>query len=231
NNIEYFCQYVGGTYKSKGGHTAGFCKIPQYNLTLVNWFLFGMVDGDYDWFSVEKKPHNFEGRIQTFMLPMMREENLSNPDLIIERARHYNISHQDSPFTYTELVWHRSRIHALIHYTRELYGPKIPIMFRTRHFRFDNSWNHILRVFQLDQSVRAIAEELGIKLFTWGGKLEGHTNEWVPVSLLPKHEMGVANVPPRLQVLRWGPTWVAIAIRKIMKLTTLPPLQILKRGQ
>ncbi|KIO26215.1 hypothetical protein M407DRAFT_243785 [Tulasnella calospora MUT 4182] len=120
----------------------------------------------------------------------MREENLGNPDLIIEtslfwddnffhkRADHYNRTHLDSPFTYTELVWHRSRVHAMIHYTRQLYGPKIPIMFRTRHFRFDNNWNHILRLFQLDQSVRAIAAELGIKLFTWGGKLEGHTNEF-----------------------------------------------------
>ncbi|KAG8978390.1 hypothetical protein FRC05_010635 [Tulasnella sp. 425] len=190
NNIEYFCQYLNGTYKSRGGHTAGFCRIPQYNFTLVNWFLFGMVDGDYDWFSTEAKPYNFEGRIQKFMLPMMKEENLGNPDLIIEtslfwddsffqkRARHYNITHQDSPFTYTELVWHRSRVHALIHYTRQLYGTKIPIMFRTRHFRHDNSWNHIWRVFQLDQSIRAIGEELGIKLFTWGGKLEGHTNEF-----------------------------------------------------
>lgn len=71
-------------YKSRGGHTAGYCRIPQYNLTIINWFLFGMVDGDYDWFSTEKKPHDFQGRIQTFMLPMMKEENLNDPDLIIE---------------------------------------------------------------------------------------------------------------------------------------------------
>lgn len=48
-------------------------------------------------------------------------------------------------------------------------------MFRTRHFRKDNLWNRVLRIFQLDQSVRAIAEELGVKLFDWGGKLEGQT--------------------------------------------------------
>ncbi|KAG9019645.1 hypothetical protein FRB90_011991 [Tulasnella sp. 427] len=190
NNIQYFCEYVDGTYTSHGAHTAGFCHVPKYNFTVVNWFLLGMVDGDYDWFSKEPKPHSFEERLETYMLPMMKQENLANPDLIVEtslfwddkffqmRARHYEISRQDSPFTYTELIWHRSRVHALIHYTRQLYGPKIPIMFRTRHFRHDNRWNHILRLFQLDQSVRAIAEELGIKLFTWGGKLEGHTDDF-----------------------------------------------------
>lgn len=83
----------------------------------------------------------------------------------------------NQPFTYSELIWHRSRVHALIHRTRELYGPNVPIMFRTRHFRKNNNWNRVRHIFQLDQSLRAIGEELGVKLFVWGGKLEGITEE------------------------------------------------------
>lgn len=81
--------------------------------------------------------------------------------------------------TYSEINWHRTRVHALIAKTRQLYGPKVPIMFRTRHLRKNNGWNRVLRIFQLDQSVRAIAEELGIKLFEWGSNLEGQTDMYV----------------------------------------------------
>lgn len=48
-------------------------------------------------------------------------------------------------------------------------------MFRTRHMRKDNWGAREWRIFQLDQSVRAISEELGIKLYLWGDKLEGQT--------------------------------------------------------
>ncbi|KAG8884314.1 hypothetical protein FRB97_004578 [Tulasnella sp. 331] len=181
----------GNTEMFHGGHKFGYCTVPKYNFTMVNWFLYGMVDSeDFGWFrNTEERPITFEKRFDEVMIPLMRQEKLRNPDLIIEtslfwddnffdiRSKHMNSSHSgSSPLTYSEINWHRSRVHALIAKTRQLYGVKVPIMFRTRHLRKDNRWNRVLRIFQLDQSVRAIAEELGIKLFDWGGNLEGQTD-------------------------------------------------------
>lgn len=113
------------------------------------------------------------------------------------------------PLTYQELSWHRSRVRCLVSYTRSLFGDNIPIMFRTRHLRESNKGNRVLRcvhnpcfllrcastfrirVFQLDQNLRHVSKELGVKLFvrlalsqigggltmmqTWGDLLEGYT--------------------------------------------------------
>ncbi|KAG9008586.1 hypothetical protein FRB95_001310 [Tulasnella sp. JGI-2019a] len=191
NNIQFMCDDVHGKYTDLGGHKFGYCTIPHYNLTLVNWFLYGMVDSEgFDWFRpTEDRPITFEKRFDEVMIPLMHKQGLAKPNLIIEtslfwddmffeiRAKHLNSTHGGhSPLTYSEINWHRSRVHALISKTRQLYGSQVPIMFRTRHLRKDNRWNRVLRIFQLDQSVRAIAEELGIKLFDWGGNLEGQTD-------------------------------------------------------
>lgn len=73
-------------YHSVGGHTFGYCSIPHYNLTIVNWFLYGMADDeDYSWFaSNELRPLTFERRFDEVMLPLMEAEGLGGPDLIIE---------------------------------------------------------------------------------------------------------------------------------------------------
>jgi len=191
NNVNFFCQFVNGTYTSRGGHIGGFCRVPDYNFTVVNWFFYGMVDEEFDWFApTEKRPITFENRISDMMLPIMENDQLNAPDLIVEtslfwddnflaaRARHHNQTHATLPLTYSEINWHRSRVHSLIARTRQLYGSNVPIMFRTRHFRIDNQWNRIIRIFQLDESVRAIATELGVKLFMWGDKLEGQTDQF-----------------------------------------------------
>lgn len=68
-----------------GAHKGGFCHIEAWDLTIINWFLFGMVDGEFDWFEpAEERPHTFEGRIDKFLLPMMEKYSLKAPDLIIE---------------------------------------------------------------------------------------------------------------------------------------------------
>jgi hypothetical protein len=53
-----------------------------------------------------------------------------------------------------------------------MYGQDRPLMFRTRQIR--KNQNGQMTIFQLDQSCRAISKELDLRLFTWGGKLEGY---------------------------------------------------------
>lgn len=73
-------------FHNVGGHKFGYCRIPQYNVTLVNWFLYGMVDDeDYDWFNwTDERPITFERRFDEVMVPLMKKEGLNDPDLIIE---------------------------------------------------------------------------------------------------------------------------------------------------
>lgn len=47
-------------------------------------------------------------------------------------------------------------------------------MFRTRQHRAKNKWGGVLKIAQIDQSVRAVARDLGVRWFTWGSKLEGY---------------------------------------------------------
>lgn len=58
---------------------------------------------------------------------------------------------------------------------REMYGEELPLMFRTRQIRSQTKAFNLLKIFQLDQGCRAVAKEMGVKLFTWGGKLEGYS--------------------------------------------------------
>jgi len=73
-----------------------------------------------------------------------------------------------------EIEWHRSRVHKLILTIRDLYGNDVALMFRTRQFRRNLSHGGGVRVFQLDQGCRAVARDMGVKLFLWGEKMEGY---------------------------------------------------------
>lgn len=54
-------------------------------MTVINWFLYGMVDEEFDWFIPgEARPITFENRMDQIMLPMMKAGGLRNPDLIVE---------------------------------------------------------------------------------------------------------------------------------------------------
>ncbi|KAF8531936.1 hypothetical protein JB92DRAFT_3092116 [Gautieria morchelliformis] len=189
NNIQYLCEELHGAYSSVGGHVAGFCNVTTHHLVLAFWFTYGSIDSDaYDWFSPpERRPLTFESRIEQVMLPWMAKQSISKPDLVIETSLfwddgflnqlcgHQNCTSRNQPLTYFELAWHRSRVHELVAYTRTLYGKEIPIMFRTRHVRESNTYNRIMRIFQLDQNLRMVARELDVKLFRWGNLLEGVT--------------------------------------------------------
>ena len=66
-------------------------------------------------------------------------------------------------------------MHSTIDSIRTHFGADIPLMFRTRQIRKSDYHDGILKIFQIDQSCRAVAKELGVRLFTWGGKMEGYT--------------------------------------------------------
>jgi hypothetical protein len=155
------------------------------------------------WKIYENRPITFESRIKDLMLPGMKAEGLEGrkPDMVVisslfwdedfiyevsglpdrteqplsyQYGRHtVSRNRQHTPgFFYTELQWHRSRVHKFINTIRGLYGQDTPLMFRTRQIR--KNQNGQMTIFQLDQSCRAISKELGLRLFTWGGKLEGY---------------------------------------------------------
>lgn len=88
---------------------------------------------------------------------------------------HYNTDPTDGlhGFFPNELKWHRSRIQEFITYIRSMFGDDVPLMFRTRQHRAKNKWGGVLKIFQLDQSIRAVTRAMGVRYFTWGSKLEG----------------------------------------------------------
>jgi hypothetical protein len=77
-----------------------------------------------------------------------------------------------------------------------MYGEEVPMMLRTRQHRGMDEHGGKLKIAQLDQSLRSIAKEMDVKLFTWGDKLEG----WLkchPFGILPleQHELISAISP------------------------------------
>lgn len=50
----------------------------------------------------------------------------------------------------------------------------MPVMYRTRHHRKKFDYYGGLAIFQMDQSSKMEVEQRGVKLFTWGEKLEGY---------------------------------------------------------
>ncbi|KIY43158.1 hypothetical protein FISHEDRAFT_78811 [Fistulina hepatica ATCC 64428] len=169
----------------------GVCSVPTLNMTIVHWFFFGMNDNDdyFSWFSVGK-PLTFEARMGRDMLTRMERAGLGlprRPDLIVMtslfwdekflNAFHDHFNHTSSTygFTYNELAWHRQRVAKLVSRIRELYGQDVPLMFRTRQIRQQTNDFKLLKIFQFDQGLRALAKQLNIGLWTWGGKLEGYT--------------------------------------------------------
>lgn len=78
-------------------------------------------------------------------------------------------------FFWSEVSWHRGRVRKMITAVRDMFGPALPLMFRTRQIRLETNKFNMLKIFQLDQGCRAVAAEMGVALFTWGGKLEGYS--------------------------------------------------------
>ncbi|KAJ9098113.1 hypothetical protein QFC21_004442 [Naganishia friedmannii] len=167
-------------------------KLLQSNKWSIFQLGFGMVDDENaDWWkSSEWRPLTFEERIPKVMVPGMDAKGLDahrKPDLVVlsslfwdesyigELAQHYNISMDGTHgFSYAQIKWHRLRVQRLISFTREWFNDQsIPMMFRTRQIRKQAKWGGLLKIFQLDQSCRAVAKEMGLRYFTWGGKLEG----------------------------------------------------------
>ena len=78
-------------------------------------------------------------------------------------------------YFWDELAWHRGRVRKLITKMRDVFGQDLPLMYRTRQLRAHTEHDEMLKIAQLDQGWRALARELGVRLFTWGGKLEGYS--------------------------------------------------------
>jgi hypothetical protein len=50
----------------------------------------------------------------------------------------------------------------------------VPMMIRTRHIRGGTQPWGMLKIFQLDQGCRAVAEGMGVREFRWGDLVEGY---------------------------------------------------------
>jgi len=118
-------------------------------------------------------------RIVAHSFSSTRELTLSLLDLLPQHRAHYkfdaSLTTPQNGFNFAEINWHRIRVRDAIFQLRQLWGENVPLMFRTRQLRKKDENFSILKIFQLDQSCRSVAKELGVKLFTWGEKLEGYT--------------------------------------------------------
>lgn len=146
-----------------------------------------MIDADDGWPYHEKHPFPFEQRIVETMLPAMEEHGFADrvPDLVIasslfwdekffeDRQHHGVVRGKELGFWWTEIAWFRGRVRQLVLRIGDMW-PKAHIMFRTRQLRAATADWHILKIFQLDQALRAVGKDMGIRLFTWGDKLEGY---------------------------------------------------------
>lgn len=83
----------------------------------------------------------------------------------VQTSRHYDIPTDDiHGFSYALIKWHRMRMQKLIHYLREMFADEtLPMMYRTRQIRKQAWGGGMLKIFQLDQSCRAIAKKLGLR--------------------------------------------------------------------
>ncbi|EJT99484.1 hypothetical protein DACRYDRAFT_109589 [Dacryopinax primogenitus] len=193
NNIVNFCKIMKGTIKNWGGHTGGWCRVESIDLTIVWWFLFGIVDSEYPWYvDNEKEPKTFDHRIDEIFLPRMEKEGLREftPDLGIVNSLYWDSDHlfdqydrqfnltrkQDQGLTYQEVRYHQTHSAALVRRLRALYGTFLPLMYRARHIRASNYRGLMLRITQLDQGWRAVSETMGLKVLEWGERLEGYTD-------------------------------------------------------
>jgi len=150
-----------------------------------------MLDSEqHGWPVHELRPATFEVRISEVMLPKTASAEIGAPDLMVVSSLFWDEKFMNDyerdfrpldrgsavGFLYNQIAWHRSRGQEIVAYLRELYGPRLPIMYRTRHLRKMVGDSHVLHIFQLDQSWRTICNALGLKLFTWGDKMEGFYN-------------------------------------------------------
>ncbi|KZT55629.1 hypothetical protein CALCODRAFT_498385 [Calocera cornea HHB12733] len=191
NNVQNFCAEVGGVHSSWGGHVGGVCTVERLDLTLVYWFLYGLPDQDFPWHaSAEDPPKTPEGRIRELFLPQMEDDGLGQfvPDLMVVNSLFWDSDHLFDKYfsefgikrsaqeglSFQEVRYHQQRASSLLRLLRTLY-PSTPTMYRSRHLRASNDRGRIMRVFQLDQGWRAVCEALGVRVFDWGGKLEGYT--------------------------------------------------------
>lgn len=149
-----------------------------------------MIDSDDGWPHHEEHPFPFEMRFEQIMIPQMTKLGYEKrvPDLVLASSLFWDEKFLDERgrgasktvdrgsahgFWWNELAWFRGRVRLLVRRVREIW-PKTPVMFRTRQLRANADDFHLLTIFQLDQGLRALGKELGVKLFTWGDKLEGY---------------------------------------------------------
>jgi len=66
-------------------HRIGMAYLPELNFTVYNWFLMGLgVKSEVPFFHArEDMPQQFESRLETFFLPLLRANLMAKPDLIV----------------------------------------------------------------------------------------------------------------------------------------------------
>lgn len=103
----------------------------------------------------------------------------------------------------------------LIQFFRGMYGDEAPMMLRTRQHRGMDEHGGKLKIAQLDQSLRSIAKEMDVKLFTWGDKLEGWLKcEIFGILPLKQHELMIAissDTRTTINTLGLGPAPIFLA--------------------
>ncbi|CDR45883.1 hypothetical protein NBRC10512_002726 [Rhodotorula toruloides] len=205
-NLEIFCDRLhstGAVLSVPHYHIKAHCRLPDLNLTLAQWFHFGLApESDSlppDAWNIPSiptshvnenpAPYSIEGKMKEYWLSDVEE--IGKPDLIVLnsffwdlryftlRAKHFIPSPSplhatERPLTYSELAWHRSRVRDFVDLVREKF-PGVPLMWKTGQERESNRGYGNVAVYQLNQSLRAVLNRLNIPVFDWGALITG---EW-----------------------------------------------------
>ncbi|KZO90795.1 hypothetical protein CALVIDRAFT_568766 [Calocera viscosa TUFC12733] len=152
---------------------------------------YGLPDEEYTWHaSSESPPKTPHRRISELFLPHMAADGLEGftPDLLVVNSLYWDSDHlfdkyfqefgikrpKEEGLSFQEVRYHQQQSSALLRLLRALY-PGARTMYRSRHLRASNDRGLMLRVAQLDQGWRAVCEMEGVRVFDWGGRLEGYT--------------------------------------------------------
>ncbi|KAK9379100.1 uncharacterized protein V2V93DRAFT_327581 [Kockiozyma suomiensis] len=186
--------------------TTVYCHVPGVNFTLVQWHVPSMFTYRPDWWwekNMTVVP--FEQRLteiySKYSLPITINAAGRAPDLILvqtgfwdERAFRSGLHEEkeknlpellktkmtwesDSQLAWNQLRFVNARLQRVVAILREIYGPDVPMMYRSMTTRKDSKQAD-LGMLSLDRMHRSMATHLGLEVFDWSRIVYGHSSEY-----------------------------------------------------
>ncbi|KAK9312097.1 hypothetical protein V1522DRAFT_249822 [Lipomyces starkeyi] len=166
----------------------GTCKIREWNLTITHWQL-GCVGDNCSSTAVET-PESIDQKWDRYFIPTSNSvvgQNGASPDLVIfqlglwgeqffvNQYREYvnrKIIDYSRTLHFNELVLYTRLLRRTISKLRDLYGYKVPILYRTVALK--NTVHQDLAALNLDSAARYACRELDIEIMDFGWLVRGY---------------------------------------------------------